>query len=335
VQADHTRTALIWETLVERVSRVPGVQAAGAATLSPLTGRDRGVNIAAVDGAPEPTGIHLNHVTSGYFDALGVNVVSGRPFTSRDSSSAPKVAILNDAAARSLFGTYPPVGRRVKFGQRATVEYEVVGVVNDTRYESLRMAAETMVYLPIAQPLDRISGVTMVVRSAVNAQGVVASLRNDVRSTVPGGFVTTVATIGQQVNESLLKERLVSVLATSFGVLALVLACIGLYGILSYAVLQRSREIGIRIAIGAQRNAVIWLVLRETLVLLTIGTTLGVSLFLLAGRYVESQLFAVAPGDPLAIATAVVVLLGVATAAVYGPARRASRVDPIVALRLE
>ena len=152
---------------------------------------------------------------------------------------------------------------------------------------------------------------------------------------MPGGFVTTVATIGQQVNESLLKERLVSVLATFFGVLALVLACIGLYGILSYAVLQRSREIGIRIAIGAQRNAVIWLVLRETLVLLTIGTTLGVSLFLLAGRYVESQLFAVAPGDPLAIATAVVVLLGVATAAVYGPARRASRVDPIVALRLE
>ena len=192
-----------------------------------------------------------------------------------------------------------------------------------------------MVYLPIAQPLDRIAGVTVVVRSAVDPQRVVASLRNEVRSTVPDGFVTTVATIGQQVNESLLQERLVSVLATFFGVLALVLACIGLYGVLSYGVLQRSREIGIRIAIGAQRNAVIWLVLRETLVLLTIGTTLGVSLFLLAGRYVESQLFAVAPGDPVAIATAIGVLLGVATAAVYGPARQASRVDPIVALRLE
>jgi ABC-type antimicrobial peptide transport system permease subunit len=220
-------------------------------------------------------------------------------------------------------------------GRRAAPEYEVVGVVADTRYESLRRAAEAMAYLPISQPLDRISGLTIAIRTAREPEGLIASVRDIVHTTVPEGFITDLATVDQQIAEALIQERMVSALATFFGALALVLARIGLYGALSYAGVQRSREIGIRVAIGAQRSAVVWLVLRETIVLLTIGTTLGVLLVLGAGRFVESQLFAVRPEDPIAIAAAVVVLLAVATAAGFGPARRASQVDPIVALRQE
>ncbi len=192
-----------------------------------------------------------------------------------------------------------------------------------------------MVYLPIEQPLDRITGVMVAIRGSVDARSLVPAIRNDVRLAVPGGFVTNIAAIDQQVNESLVEERLVSMLASFFGALALVLACIGLYGVMSYAVVRRTREIGIRIAMGAQRSCVVWLVLRETLVLIAIGLALGIPTVLSATRYIKSELFGLAPGDPIAISGGILVLLGVAAVAGYVPGRRASRVDPMIALRYE
>ena len=339
VRAEYARVGRMWEDLVARAASLPGVRSAGVATLSPMTMRDRGVKI-EVAGAPSVTesdkGIHVNQVTSGAFDALGVQLVRGRIFTPADRSGSLRVTILNETAARSYFAETNPIGRKVNFpGQDVEDEYEIVGVVRDTRYEHLRKAAERMAYLPIEQSVDRITGAIVAIRSAGDPASLVPALRDEVRLTIPEGFVTNVATLARQVDASLVQERLVSMLASFFGGLALVLACIGLYGVLTYSVVRRTREIGIRLAIGAQRRSVIWLVLRETLLLIAVGVALGIPAVLTVSRYIESQLFGVSPGDPWAIACAVGVLLLVAAAAGYQPARRASRVDPMIALRYE
>jgi ABC-type antimicrobial peptide transport system permease subunit len=246
------------------------------------------------------------------------------------------VAILNETAARTYFAESNPIGRKVSFpGQDVEDEYEIVGVVRDARYEHLRKADGRMAYLPLEQSVDRIGGVILAIRGPVDPASLVPALRDEIRLTIPEGFVTNVATLAEHVDASLVQERLVSLLASFFGGLALALACIGLYGVLAYSVVRRTREIGIRLAIGAQRRSVIWLVLRETLVLIAVGVALGIPVTLAVSRYIESQLFGVSPGDSWAIAGAVAVLLLVAAAAGYQPARRASRVDPMIALRYE
>jgi len=153
--------------------------------------------------------------------------------------------------------------------------------------------------------------------------------------TVPGSAVTDIITIDQQIDDSMLRERLVALLATVFGALALVLACMGVYGVLSYAVLRRTREIGVRLAIGARRGSVIWLIVRETVLLIAIALAIGIPMVLLTARYVQTQLFEITPADPLAISAAAVLLVAVGAVAAFLPARRASNVDPMVALRCE
>jgi predicted permease len=327
-----------WADLIFRLGGLPSVQSASASTLSPLSGRDRGVNLTVVGphaGADSDRSVHLNQVTSGYFDTFGIETSSGRPFTRGDRATAARVAIVNNTAARAYFGDESPLGRRISFGPRVPDEYEIVGVVQDARYEDLRMPAERMVYVPLHRPIDRTTSVTIAMRSSGDVSSLVAAARHSVRQAMPGSFITGIATVGQQTDETLMEERLVAMLASSFGVLALMLACIGLYGVMSYAVVRRRREIGIRLAIGAQRQSVAWMVLRETLALVAAGLALGVPAVWALSGYLESQLFGVAPHDPLALAGAAVVLGAVAFAAGYVPAWRASRVDPAIALRYE
>jgi predicted permease len=317
----------------------PGVTSAAVATMSPLSGRNRGVVIAISGGTPvsaKDRGIHINEVTAGYFGTMGIRVLSGRSFTPRDRAASPRVAILNDTAARAYFGAGDAIGRRVNFpGQPIKDDYEIVGVVRDARYEDLRTADERMAYLPIEQSFDLITNAIVAVRGPGDITRLVPSIRHTARETIPGGFVTRIATIEQQLKASLVRERLLSMLAPFFAGLALVLACIGLYGVMAYDVVRRGREIAIRIAIGARQQSVIWMVVRESLALIVLGAALGTTAALAAGRYVQSQLFGVAPGDPVAIAAAILLLMSVTTAAAYLPARRATRVDPLVALRCE
>lgn len=337
--AEHARIARIWNGLLERVAALPGVKSASASTLSPLNGRDRGVLIAIAGESQLPehdAGIHLNHVSLGYFDTLGIGLLAGRAFTPHDRAYAPRVAILNETAARFYFGGTNPLGRKISFpGQRVPGEYEVVGICRDARYQSLRKEPARLAYLPLEQAVDPIRGISLAIRTANSGAPAMAAVRKEVRDTVPGGFVSNVATIGQQVSASLAQERLVSTLAGFFGALALALTCIGLYGILSYAVLQRTREIGIRIALGAQRRSVIWLILHETVLLIAAGLALGIPAQRVAASYVASQLFGLKPSDPATISAAALILVVVAIVAGYLPARRASRVDPTEALRYE
>jgi ABC-type antimicrobial peptide transport system permease subunit len=246
------------------------------------------------------------------------------------------VAILNASAARTYFGTDDPIGERIRFpGQTVEDPYEIVGVVRDVRYENLRTLDERMAYLPVEQSLEPLTSVIVAVRSADDVASLLPVVRQTMTDAVPGGFVTLVATMAERLDASLVRERLLSLLATFFGGLALALAWIGLYGVMAYAVVRRTREIATHVAVGAPHRSVIWMVVRETLALVVAGSALGILTALAAGRYVRSQLFGVTPGDPVALSSAILLLVAVAAAATYVPARRAARIDPVVALRME
>jgi predicted permease len=306
--------------------------------MAPLNGRYRGLGM-KISGEPPGDGrdhsTSLNEVSSGFFDAFGVALISGRLFTPSDRAGSPRAAILNESPARAAFHDSSALGRRVTFpGQDVTAEYEIVGIVRDVRYGSLRKAAEPMVYLPIEQGIGPLPSVAVTVR-ARGAAGVLPALRRRAREIVPGGFITNVATVRQLMDDSLLVERLLSILASLFGGLALLLATIGLYGIVSFTVIRRTREIGVRIAIGAQRGTLLWMILRDTIALAAIGLALGIPLVFLAKKYIDSELFGLHADDPLAIAGATVVLASVVLAAGIWPAWRASRLDPMISLRQE
>jgi len=192
-----------------------------------------------------------------------------------------------------------------------------------------------MAYLPLEQAIDPITSVAVAVRGPGDVTRLVPSIRAITTETVPGGLATGIATMEQHVKMSLVRERMLALFATFFAALALILACIGLYGVMAYRVARRTREIGIRIAVGASRHSVVWMMVRETLLLVTIGAALGTLASLAATRYVAGQLFGVTPRDPVAIVVALSVLGVVTMVAAYVPARQASRIDPVRALRAE
>jgi putative ABC transport system permease protein len=339
-RADHARLGAIWRGFMERVHQVPGVSSAAvAAGMSPLTGRIRGVKIAIDGPTPGPEkdrGIRINQVTDRYFETTGIRLLAGRSFTPRDQSGSLRVAIFNETAARAYFGTESPLGRKVSFpGQRVADPFEIVGIVADARYQDLRTPDKPMVYVPLEQAIDPITGAVVFVRGAGDVTRLVPSIRASVAEAVPGGFVAGIATIEQQVKMSLVRERMLALLATFFAVLAVLLACIGLYGVMAYRVVRRTREIGIRIAIGARQQSVVWMIVRETLLLVTIGAALGTLASLGVNRFIAGQLFGVTPRDPVAILVALSVLGCVTLIACYVPARHASRIDPVKALRAE
>ena len=339
-RADHARLGVIWRGFMERVHQVPGVSAAAvAAGMSPLSGHIRGVKIAIDGPTPGPEkdrGIRINQVTNRYFETIGIRLLAGRSFTPYDQSGSLRVAILNETAARAFFGTESPLGRKVNFpGQRVQDQFEIVGIVADARYQDLRTPDKAMVYAPLEQAIDPITSGVLFVRGPGDVTRLVPSIRASVAETVPGGFVSGIATIEQQVEMSLVRERMLALLATFFAALALLLACIGLYGVMAYRVARRTREIGIRIAIGARQRSVVWMMVRETLLLVAIGAAIGTLASIGVNHFVAAQLFGVTPRDPAAIAVALSVLGCVTLIAGYVPARHASRIDPVKALRAE
>jgi predicted permease len=339
-RADHARLGAMWRGFIERVRQVPGVSSAGvAAGMSPLSGAIRGVKVAIDGPAPGPEkgrGIRINQVTDRYFETIGIRLLAGRSFTPRDRSGSLRVAILNETAARAFFGTESPLGRKVNFpGQRVEDQFEIAGIVADARYQDLRTPDEPMAYVPLEQAIDPITNAVLFVRGAGDVMRLVPSIRASVAESVPGGFVTGIATIEQQVEMSLARERMLALLATFFAALALMLASIGLYGVMAYRVVRRTREIGIRIAIGARQQSVVWMMVRETLLLVTIGAALGTLASMGVNHFLAAQLFGVTPRDPAAIVVALSVLGCVTLIAGYVPARHASRIDPVKALRAE
>jgi len=333
------RLTNLWKDVLARVERLPGVRSASLSSLSPLDGDDRGVTVTIPEFTPSAErdkNIGLNQVSPGYFQTFGINVAQGHTFSDNDHESVPKVALLSETAARFYFGDHSPLGAQISFNDSpnvARVLYQVVGVVKDARYGNLRVTDRRRVYLPMLQSLDRLGQLTLAVRAEGKPADLVNAVSNELRAAGSDILLTKIATLNEQVDQSLLQERLVATLSLFFGLLALLLASIGLYGVLSYDVARRTQEIGIRMALGANANRVVRLVLRETLRWVALGVVLGLSLALATTRWVESLLFGLKPHDPLTIGLAVLALLAVAATAGYLPSRRAARVDPMVALR--
>jgi predicted permease len=333
-----TELPALYTRVVERLGRLPGVAAVSVSTSGLFSGsRSRGDF--AVEGYLPGRGEELTTikewVTSDYFRAVGLAIRQGRGFGAADSASSPRVCVISEAMARRYFRDQRPIGRRLSWGGSNfdADGFEIVGVVEDARFNDVRAESLNMVYLPATQTELYLDNVEM------RAEGSPAALTNAVRSALresePRLAVGAIDTLDSRIARSIDVERLLGWLTMAFGAAALGLACLGLYGTISYGVRRRTAELGMRIALGADRAAVRWLIVREALLLVLAGGVVGLPLAFLAARAVSGLLYATAPSDPVAYGTAVGVLVVVSAFAAYIPARRASRLDPMVALRTE
>ena len=328
-----------WQETLARVKALPGVTAASLSTLSPVDGRDAGIIINVPNFTPNAkrdNAVRINHVSPEYFTTTGIAILRGRPFNEHDDESARKVALLNEAAAHFYFGSLDPVGTKIFVTIPRTADpYEIVGVVRDSRHMNLQEEIPRLLYLPTLQSLNRMGRLTLAVRTSGNPSTLAGPIRNEMRELGSDILVTNVITLSEQVNQSLLQERLVSSLSSLFGLLALSLACIGLYGVISHTVTRRTSEIGIRLALGATGAGVLRMVLKESLALVLAGIAIGVPASFAVTRLISKMLFGVRPADALTVIVATLLMLTVSTLAALLPARRASRVDPLVALHYE
>jgi predicted permease len=321
--------------LVERTSRLPGVIAVSPGLISPLSG-DFAMGRLRVPGyVPQPgefAAISLNFIGPNYFKTIGTALVAGRLFSDQDGI-VNKVAIVNEKAARHYWPHENPIGRRITTGLRDLLDCEVVGIVKDVKTESLRAEAQPTVYVPFA--LNSMGHVTLHVRVAGDPGPVISALRQEVHSLDPNLPLRDITTMAAQIDRTIALDRLLALLTTLFGFLAVALATVGLYGVIAFAVAARTREIGIRMALGADRARVLFQIVRESLLLTALGIALGVPAALWASRAIGSQLYGLRTTDPATYIVLSLALTAVALSAAWIPARRAAHVDPMVALRYE
>ena len=322
--------------LLERIKAVPGVQSVTESDTVPLTGGGRNNDVWLDSNPNDKINVSFNRVGADYFRTVEIPLVNGREFNSHDTLNAPRVAIINETFARQLHEPNP-VGRRVVVEltpNEPETAYEVVGIARDAKFEEIKEQKIPMMYLPSLQDPQPTAGRQFLIRSSLPQADITASVNRALGEMSPS-IDTSFEWFETMVQGSMLRERLMAMLSGFFGVLALLLAMIGLYGILSYAVASRTNEIGIRIALGARTREVVTLVLREALVLVGIGIVAGIPAVLVVARFAATLLFDLSATDPVSLTLAGLVMIAVAIIAAYLPARRATRIDPLVALRYE
>jgi predicted permease len=343
---DRTRVLKLYARLIDRLTRVPGVVRATLSRPAPLSGAVVTAPLIVDGHTPSADGrsdrgearrIRWMMVDPNFFETWDIPVVAGRAFTSTDVADAPQVVIVNEAAARNLFPGDSAIGHRMSDSPGASGTGSVVGVVADARYDSLREPAPPTMYVPYAQEMARWGGpqpVTFALRTAGGPTTVAAAVRDAARNVDPDVPVG-VSTEPQQIALRSAREQMFAGAYTSAGAIAVLLATIGLFGLISYRVVRQGREIGIRIALGAWRDDVVRMVIGESLTLVGVGIVIGLVCVVTMGPFVDGLLFDVAPTDAGSVVTAVAVMIVLAVAASYLPARRASRVDAMVQLRCE
>jgi putative ABC transport system permease protein len=319
--------------LLERVNRLPGAQSASFADM-PLMGGAwvDGVEVEGYKAAPgQDMSVSAKRVGPKFFETMGIPLLRGRDFNVQDEAGAPKVAVINETLARDFFGNDNPLGRRIGVGEKPV--REIIGVIKDTKYMDLKKQAPRTVYVPLAQTAAMSAELTLHVRTAGEPTNLVAAIRREVETLDKNLPVYNVRTFTDLVAQSFYQERLIATLSSFFGLLALLLASLGLYGVMAYSVARRTREIGIRLALGAQASDVLKLVVRQGMSLALIGAGLGVGAAWALTHVLSNLLYGVSPTDPLTFVTIPLALIGVALLACYLPARRAAKVDPLTALR--
>jgi predicted permease len=333
-------TIALYRAILERAAALPGVQSASVSIVRPVDGQYFLIDqVDEVDGRklPESEGIKVawNAMSPGYFSTVGTTIVVGRDFESRDSRTASKVVIVNESLARQALPGQNPIGHRIG-------DAEIIGVVKDSLYGGPADDPRPVLYRALFQAEGNTDPSQWVGAGGVSFElryrsmgSLVEEVRHAVASVNRNVPIFRVKTLHAQTEDSFLTERLLATISSFFGILALLLSCLGVYGLIAYAVTRRTTEIGIRVALGARRDEIIWLIVRETLWLVVAGVAAGVPLAVWLARYARSLLFEVGPADPAIVASSVAVLMAVATLAGFLPARRASRVDPMVALRHE
>jgi predicted permease len=334
VQYPVSQLSDLYRRLVERVEALPGVQSAANSSCLLATDCHRGSGLQVIGYQLRPgeqAQIEENYVSHRFFSTVGMRVLAGRDFDERDTEKAPKVAIVNETLARQFLGGRNAVGARLGHGQP---DIEIVGVVQEARVTPVRDQPLPMAYLPIRQG-PGVYASALEVKAAGNPERLTTAVRKAIAEVAPSVPIEQVGLLSDQVSRNVDQERLVAVLTGAFGVLALGLASFGLVGVMSFTVARRTAEIGLRLALGAQRARVLSMILRESLLPVAIGVVVGLSMVVAMSRLLAGMLFGLTPNDPLTIAGATTTLITVATLAGFLRAWQASRVDPMVALRHE
>jgi predicted permease len=327
-------------TLQDRISSLPDVISASASRTGLLTGTPESSGAPSedmkVEGQAPKAGLLavLVQIAPQYFETIGSPLLLGRDFTERDTETSPQVVIINQTMARFYFGDQNPIGKRIGFSREVGTPWEIVGVVKDVKFGTPR-EKKIVIYSPYRQQINSLRNTCMLVRTVGNPSNVAALVRHELRDIDPNLPVLRIDTIEEQLNDVLVQERLLSALSSFFGAVAVLLACLGLYGVVSYGVARRTNELGVRLALGATPGKVLGMVLKESLWLVVVGIVIGVPIALAATRLISARLFGISSADPLTIALAVSLMIGVASLAAFLPALRAAKVDPLVALRYE
>ena len=347
---DTARAKNLYRQLTENLRAVPGVTATSVAAMRILEDNEWDSGMTVEGYTPKKAGDHaeplMNSISPGYFETLGVPILAGRDFNWSDRQEvktgdteddySPTAIIINEKFAKKFFEGRNPIGRHLGFGTDPGTKtpMEIIGVVKDIKYQNLREEIPEQAFIPYLGAHFS-GGMTVYVRTALDPDRIIPLLRAKVRELDPNVPIYALRTTEAQLSNSLRNERLIASLSATFGFLATLLATIGLYGVMAYAVTRRTREIGIRMALGALQGNVVWMVMREVLLLIAIGVGVGLPAALALTRLIRSQLYGLTPYDPPTLALAALALCAVACLAGYLPALRASRVDPLHALRYE
>ena len=332
----------VHEVALDRVQALPGVESAGAIEYAPIFSRGAFYGFitpeqprpTAEQGREQSSGFHS--VSPNYFNAMGTPIVAGRDFNEADTSESAQVVIINKAMAERFWPGESPLGKRISYGSNADNQptwIEIVGVVGDVRHVGLDTDVTPEAYVPYTQAPYRF--MSIIIRTATEPATLVAAVRSQVQALDPQQPVYDIKTMEEVIGDSLAKRRLNMLLIAIFAAVALLLAAVGIYGVMSYSVVQRTHEIGIRMALGATRGDVLRLVVRQGMFLVVVGLGIGLIAAFMLTKVLDSVLFGVTSKDPITFVVVAGTLMLVALIACYIPARRATKVDPLTALRYE